>query len=93
MLLHRYHNIEYILQTDADTGAALILKAFEKEQEERLYQQWVAQLPMMAFAGKPIGFADYKSYVTGANIDRRSTVEILAELEDVEKELQRGGSC
>ena len=91
-MLHRYHNIEYILQTEADIGTALILKALEQEQDDRLYQQWVAQLPMMAFSGKAIGFADYKSYVTGANIDRRSTADILAELEDVEKELQRGGT-
>lgn len=47
----------------------------------------------MAMAGKAMGFADYKNYVTGANIDRRSTAEILAELDDVEKELQRGGAC
>lgn len=91
-MLHRYHNIDYILQTEADTGTELILKALEREQEDRLYQQWVAQLPVMALSGKVMGFADYKNYVTGANIDRRSTAEILAELDDVEKELQRGGT-
>lgn len=93
MLLHRYHNIEYILQTDADLGAALILKAQEQERDERLFQQWTAQLPMMAFAGKAVGFEDYKNYVTGASIDRRSTAEILAEVDEAERELQRGGVC
>lgn len=45
----------------------------------------------MAFEGISVSFADYKDRVTGANIDRRSTAEILAELDDVERELQEGG--
>ena len=90
MLLHRYHNIEFILQLDADTGCALVLKALEQERDDRIFQQWVVQLPMMG-QDNFIGFADYKDRVTGANIDRRSTAEILAELDEVEKELQRGG--
>lgn len=65
----------------------------EKDREERIFQQWVAQLPMMAFSGKPISFADYKDRVTGANIDRRPTAEILAELDDLERELQEGGGA
>lgn len=63
------------------------------ERDERIRQQWVAQLPVMAISGKSISFADYKDKVTGANIDRRSTAEILAELEDIERELQEGGSA
>lgn len=91
MLLHRYNNIEYILQLDAQIGADLIQKALEQEREARIFQQWVVQLPVMAYTGKPVSFADYKDRVTGANIDRRPTAEIEKELEDVERELQRGG--
>jgi hypothetical protein len=65
----------------------------EKERDDRIFQQWVAQLPVMAYSGKPISFADYKDRVTGANIDRRSTAEILAELDDLERELQEGGGA
>lgn len=65
----------------------------EKERDARIFQQWVAQLPVMAYSGKPISFADYKDRVTGANIDRRSTAEILAELDDLERELQEGGGA
>lgn len=90
MLLHRYHNIEYLLQLDADTGCALITKAREKERDDRIFQQWVAQLPFMG-TDSFVSFADYKDRVTGANIDRRSAAEILAELDEVEKELQGGG--
>lgn len=91
-MLHRYHNIEYVLQTDLDLGLALIDKAIEKDRDERLFQQWTAQLPIMALTGEVEGFADYKNRVTGANIDRRSTVDILRELDDVEKELREGGA-
>lgn len=90
-MLHRYHNIEFILQLDADTGVPLILKAQEQEREDRIFQQWTAQLPIMAYTGVDVSFADYKNRVTGANIDRRSTAEILAELDDVERELLEGG--
>lgn len=89
-MLHRYHNIEYVLQLDANTGAPLILEALEKEREERIFQQWTAQLPLMAYSGKYVSFADYKDRVTGANIDRRSTAEIMAELDEVERELNGG---
>lgn len=90
MLLHRYHNIEYILQLDADTGCALVQKAQEQERDDRIFQQWVVQLPLMG-RDNFVSFADYKDNLTGANIDRRSTAEILAELDEVERELQGGG--
>lgn len=90
-MLHRYHNIDYVLQTDLDLGLALIDKAIEKDRDERLFQQWTAQLPIMALTGEVEGFADYKNRVTGANIDRRRTADILRELDDVERELREGG--
>ena len=91
-MLHRYHNIDYILQLDVNAGLELIAKAMEKEREDRIFQQWVAQLPVMAFNGKSVSFADYKDRVTGANIDRRTTAEILRDLDEVEAELQKGGA-
>ena len=64
----------------------------EKDQEERIFQQWVAQLPVMAYTGQSVSFADYKDRVTGANIDRRPTAELVKELDEVEAELQKGGA-
>ena len=90
MLLHRYSNIEYVLNTDIQTGLALIAKAKEKERDERIFQQWVAQLPWMDEESF-VSFSDYKDKLTGANIDRRSVAEIEADLADVERQLQRGG--
>jgi hypothetical protein len=90
-LLHRYHNIEYVLQTDLDLGIALIDKAVDMDRDERLFQQWTAQLPIMAFTGEVESFADYKNRVTGANIDRRPIAAINRELDEVERELREGG--
>lgn len=91
MLLHRYHNIDYVLQTDAETGLALIERAILKDRDDRIFIQWVAQLGIMAYTGNFVSFADYKDRVTGANIDHRTTAEINKELDEVEKELQKGG--
>lgn len=73
-----------------DAGLSLILKAMEKSRDERLFQQWVTQLPWMD-KDNFVSFADYKDRVTGANIDRRSVAEIMKELDEVERELQKGG--
>lgn len=91
-MLHRYHNIEYILQQDLETGLELIDKAKEKERDDRIFQQWSAQLPVMAITGQAISFADYKDRITGANIDLRPVAEIMREMDDVERELQEVGS-
>lgn len=62
----------------------------EKDREDRIFQQWVVQLPWMD-PENAISFRDYKDRVTGANIDRRSVAEIEADLAEVEAQLQRGG--
>ena len=64
----------------------------EKERDEKLFQQWTAQLPLMGMTGVYEGFAAYRDRMTGANIDRRSVAEIMADLEEVEQQLRKGGS-
>ena len=73
-------------------GLALILKAIEKDRDDRLFQQWVTQLPWMG-QDNFISFADYRDRVTGANIDRRSVAEIEADLARAEQELKGGGDA
>lgn len=85
-MLHRYHDITYIFSLDLETGLELILKAKQEERDRRIFEQWVAQLPFMAFVEQPMSFEDYRDMVTGANIDTRPTSEILAELDEIEKE-------
>lgn len=74
------------------TGLSLILKAMEKNRDDRIFLQWVVQLPHMD-QDNFVSFADYKDRVTGANIDRRSVAEIEADLARAEQELQGGGDA
>lgn len=77
------------MQMDADLGLSLIRKALEQERDARIFQQWTAQLPIMAYTGKNISFAEYRDRVTGANIDRRSVAEIQKEIDEAMRELRK----
>lgn len=85
MILHRYHDIDYFLALPINDGVALANKAIEKETEERIFAQWAAQLPVMALTGEAVSFADYRDRMTGANIDKRPTDVIIAEIDEIEK--------
>lgn len=65
----------------------------EKDRDERIFQQWTAQLPLMGMTGVYESFASYRDRMTGANIDRRSVAEIEADIDRAEKELQGGGDA
>ena len=92
MLLHRYHDMDYIMGLDVNTGLDLFVKAAEKERDERIFAQWVAQLPVMAISDKAVSFAEYREKLTGENIDRRSVHDIMAELDEVERKFKREGA-
>lgn len=80
------------MELDLETGLQLIRKAKDQEREARIFQQWVAQLPIMSIGGDIISFDDYRDRVTGANIDFRPTEDILQELEDVESQFEGGAA-
>lgn len=84
LLLHRYGNLEYIMQSDIQTAMRIIEKAREKERENRLFLQWVVQLPYMQKESF-VSFDSYADKVTGRNIDTRPVYECMAELEEIKK--------
>lgn len=67
-----------------------MLEARKKQAEEAMYQQWVVQLPVMAISGEYVSFEAYKEKLTGSNIDRRPSIEILRELDELEKTFEEG---
>ena len=87
LLLHRYGNLEYIMQTDIETAERIIAKAREKEQENRYFLQWVVQLPHMT-KETFVSFDSYLDKVTGRNIDRRPVSECMAEIEEIKKKFE-----
>ena len=84
LLLHRYGNLEYIMQLDIDTALHVIEKAKEKEKENRFFLQWVVQLPNMT-AENYMSFDAYVDKVTGRNIDKRPVYECMQEIEEIKK--------
>lgn len=87
LLLNRYGNLEYIMQTDIETAMQIIEKAKEKEQEKRYFLQWVVQLPHMEKENF-VSFDSYLDRVTGRNIDRRPVSECMAEIEEIKKKFK-----
>ena len=87
LLLHRYGNLEYIMKSDIEVSEKIILKAMEKERENRLFLQWVVQLPNMTDETY-ISFDNYVDRVTGRNIDRRPVSECMQEIEEIKKVLE-----
>lgn len=47
LLLHRYGNIEFVLRLPFCDGIKLIAKARERQEESRVWESWVIQLPYM----------------------------------------------
>lgn len=84
LLLHRYGNLEYIMQLDIETALKVIEKAREKEKENRYFLQWVVQLPNMTDETF-LSFNDYVNRVTGKNIDKRPVYECMKEIEEIKK--------
>lgn len=88
LLLHRYGNLDFFMQSDIETAQRIIEKAREKERESKFFLQWVVQLPHMT-KETYISFESYVDKVTGRNIDKRSVAECMAELEEIKKKFMQ----
>ena len=87
LLLHRYGNIDYIMQMDIEQAQRLIAKAREKEAESRYFAQWVVQLPNMTKENY-VSFNAYVDKITGRNIDNRPVYECMKEIEEIKKKFK-----
>lgn len=66
LLLRKYSNIDYILGMDYSDGFIFIRKAFEKERDEHLWQQWLVDYKRMN-KDNFISFAEYRESATKVN--------------------------
>lgn len=76
------------MDMDLQLGLQIIRKAELKSKEERIFQQWVVQLPFMGLADAFMPYDEYRARVTGQNVDLRPTAEIMAELDEVEAQFE-----
>lgn len=89
MILRRYGNIDYILRMPLNDFLEFYKLAKQKEREERIFLQWVVQMPLMS-QDNFVSFEDYADKITGRNIDTRSTEEMLKDIDEIERRLERG---
>lgn len=84
--MRKYNNIDRIMELDFPDAVNFIVLAKNKELEERLFMQWVVQLPWMSTKDDTyISFEDYRDRITGADICTKSRVEIMVECFDIER--------
>ncbi|MCU7205951.1 hypothetical protein [Turicibacter sp. GALT-G1] len=90
-LLSRYHNIDYIMSFDYEYGIDFIHQAYDKRLEDRLFQQWLAEIPHMQ---KRVSFEEYKKERLRPRIKiekRFSKEEWLLKAQEIEEKTKRGG--
>lgn len=76
---------------DLYLGTSMILKAIQMERDAALHLQWCVQLPFMTKKNY-VSFNDYRDSVTGANIDKRPDEVLIAEIDEIEKQMQNKGA-
>lgn len=90
LLLRRYHTLDFMKDMDLWEFIELYNQARKKDQEERLYQQWCAMLPQFA---EYMPFEEFYDDITGANIDRRPTETIIAEIKELHRQKGEGNGA
>lgn len=86
MLLHRYNNIDYILNMNVDDGIEFIIVAYKKEAEEFLYKQWLVNYANMDKSNFT-SFEDYKK--KAFKIKKTNTDNNKLNVEEIIKEAER----
>jgi hypothetical protein len=70
------------MQMDFQQGCELILKAYEKREEEKAWQMWLTLYPNMKTRESFIPFKEFYKKQT-QQISKRPAEEILAEAEEI----------
>lgn len=83
LLLRRYHSLDFINDFELSDLIKFIKLAREKEDEERLFDQWCALYPFMGWILKPIDYEQYKEKIRGANVDMRPKEMIIEEIKNL----------
>ena len=89
LMLRRYHTLE-LPGMPIIKFCKLIEKALDEEKKENYRRQWLSLLPVLAMRGKYMSFEQFYEKMSGANIDMRSTDEIIAEIDKAHEEMKNG---
>lgn len=87
LLLHRYHTLDFDLEIM--DFCELVMLAIEEENKAKKRQEWLALLPVMITMDKYKSFEEYYDLITGKNIDMRSTVDIIADIDSAHERARK----
>lgn len=73
-----------------DEFCDFLILAINKEKKDQVEKQYLALLPLLTLKGKYMSFDDFYDIMTGANIDWRSTDEIIAEIDALHERVNHG---
>lgn len=92
LLLSRYSKIDYILKLHFLEGYEIILKAYDKEIEDRIWDRWLIDYKNMT-EDNFINFEDYKSKLIIKNQsveeDKVTKEELLLLAEEIENKISQ----
>ena len=85
MLLHRYANIDYIMDLDIEDGIDFIQIAYQKDVEQKLWEQWLVNYANMDESNF-MSFEDYKKKALSSGKDKnKPSLDAKSIIEDAEK--------
>jgi hypothetical protein len=87
LLLFYYHDINYILNLNLEEGIFFINKAWEKNEERKAWDMWIARYVWMD-KDNFIPFSEFYSIQTTPTINK-SKNEILSMADEIEKKAQK----
>lgn len=83
LLLRRYHQLDFIKDMELIEFIDFVKVARARDQKEWIHAEWCA-----SYMGLKPEYRDFEAYYalrTGANIDTRSTEDIVREIEEAHK--------
>lgn len=93
LLLHRYGNVDYILQMDIEDGFELIVEAYKQTQEDKLWELYLVDKPNFTEET----YMDWEQYKAKAyeNVEEKPVVtkeEALDRANKILNMVQKGGN-
>ena len=85
LLLHRYHTLDFIKTMDVGEFCEFLILAIKNENKDKVFQQYLAFLPLLIQSKKYMTFDAFYDEFTGANIDWRPADKILKEAEEIQR--------
>lgn len=81
--MHRYNDITYIMNLDIEDGLDLINTAYQKDAEDRLWQQWLVDYSHMDKENF-MSFENYKNKVFKNESENNRKIDIKEIIDEAE---------